>query len=610
MRRLVITTIMFSFAIPLTSANAYFFPSVAVDAGAITETGDTDLAPDGSGAITFVRSDAGVRHAYVNRLVAGQFTGSERVDPGLEGGSENIAIGAGNGGRLAVMFESGGTLFANVRPSAAAPWTGPVPIAAGGADPVVDMSVIGVGFAAYRVGTDVFSAWLGRGGTSFAANPGTLDVDQAKDAGVGNGRVRIAASAAGSAVAVWGEEGADTLQHVYMRRIFQGSTSTAPQDLTLPSLDGRSGLDADFPDVDIEDDASFAWVAFRQAFNDGGTTRTRLLVRHLRGATFEPAVAVDTVGWGEGVGEPRMDMNPRGEGLAIFPTGGGTITGATLKDSLFRTALPLGVPSSGPVGGSATAASFNRVAIFTEGSPPVVKGRFYADSNRNRTLPFPGPVTGLTSGVYGAVDTSTGFDVSGDTSGNVLALFAQGVPGNLTVVAAGYDMPPSKPTGLSKWTKSRRPFVTWKSNGDAWGPVNYRVEIGGKVVGQTGALAFQSATKLKYGKKYKFRVTGIDLRGQITRSSTVSLSVDTRAPSAKIKFKRNGRKVSARVTPFDRGTKKRPASGIAAVRINWGDGWVKRGVVGSHTFAKRGKKKVRVTITDKAGNSRTIVKRV
>jgi hypothetical protein len=250
-RRLVITTIMFSLAIPLTSAHADFFPSVAVDSGAITETGDTDLAPDGSGAITFVRDDGGVRHAYVNRLVAGRFIGSERVDWGLEGGSEHVVVGAGNGGRLAVMFESGGILFANVRPSAAAPWTGPISIAAGGSNPVVDMSVSGVGFAAYRVGTDLFSAWMGRSGTTFAVNPGTLDVDQTKDAGLGNGRVRIATSAAGSAVAVWGEAGTDTRQHVYMRRIFQGSTSTAPQDLTLPSLDGRAGLDADYPDVDI-----------------------------------------------------------------------------------------------------------------------------------------------------------------------------------------------------------------------------------------------------------------------------------------------------------------------------------------------------------------------
>ena len=66
------------------------------------------------------------------------------------------------------------------------------------------------------------------------------------------------------------------------RRITGMNLSLAPQLLTIPG-----GGPADSPDIDIEDDGSFAWVVFRQDFN--GISRTfgrrldRLAVRGGRG---------------------------------------------------------------------------------------------------------------------------------------------------------------------------------------------------------------------------------------------------------------------------------------------------------------------------------------
>ena len=79
----------------------------------------------------------------------------------------------------------------------------------------------------------------------------------------------------GSALATWGEAG-----HVFARRLFEYRLSAAPQDLTLPSLGDTPGGLADAPDVGIEDDSSYAWVAFRQTF--GGTPRA--IARRLVGA--------------------------------------------------------------------------------------------------------------------------------------------------------------------------------------------------------------------------------------------------------------------------------------------------------------------------------------
>lgn len=611
MRRLALTTIMFTFALPVASSHAGFFPSIAVDGGAISETRDVELAPDGTGAVTFVRNDGGVDHAYVNRFIGGRFVGSERVDWGLEAGSKQVAVGAGNGGRLAVMFSSGGTLYGNVRPNAGAPWTGPFVVATGGENPVVKMSIHGVAFAAYTVGTDVLASYMPRTQQTFFPTGSPLDIDQAKDAGVGNGRPRIATSAAGSAVVVWGEEGADGYDHVFARRVFQGYNSTAPQEVSVPSFEGRPARDADLADVAIEDDASFAWVAFRQAFDDGGVVKTRLLVRYLRGATFDDVSAVDTGGWIEGVGEPRIAMNSRGDGIATFATASGGPISAVLKDNFFNPGLAVGGSSSPPVSGSATsttAATFYRTIYFSEGG--VIKGRAYADSNRRRTLTFPGPPAGLTTAGFGGVEPAVGFDVAGDSKGNSLVYFAQGPDYNRTAVVAGFDLPPAKPTALSKWTKSPKPKVTWKSDGDNWGAVTYAVYIGGKRAGATTKLEFKSPKKIKFGKKYKLRVDAVDVRGQVTRSTTVSLALDTKAPSADVKFARKGRKVSVRARVSDKGSKKRPASGIESVRINWGDGTTKKGGSGAHSYASGGKKKVRVTVTDKAGNSRTVAKRV
>ena len=506
---------------------------------------------------------------------------------------------------------SGGVLFANVRPNAGAPWTGPQALAAGGDNPTVDMTVHGVGFGAYRVGGDLFSASMDRRSNTFVPLGAPLDFDPAQAAGGGSGRPKLAASAAGSAVVVWGELAADLKSHVYMRRIFQGSISAAPQDMTLPSFDGRPGLDADLPDVDMEDDASFAWAVFRQQFDDSGTTRTRMIVRHLRGATFDPPENVDAVGWGEGVNEPKIDINARGEGMsAVTTAGSGVAIFSTLKDQIFRPGLTLSGGTATPEANSTTAYGYDRVAAYTEGNPPVVKGRFYDDSNRKRILPSPGAPVGLTSGQFGTVDTAPGFDLSGDNAGNTLVLFTQGTPGARTVVVAGYDLPPDKPTALSKWTKSRKPRVTWKSDGDAWGPVTYRVEIAGKVVGSTTALKFTSKKKIKFGRKYKFRVTAIDVRGQFVRSSTVNLAIDAKAPSADVSFKRSGKTVTVRSRVSDHGTKKRPASGIASVKISWGDGKTKSGASGTHKYKSGGKKKVRVTVTDHAGNRKIVAKRI
>ena len=91
-------------------------------------------------------------------------------------------------------------------------------------------------------------------------------------------------AADGSALVVWGEAMPDGRTHVIARRIYGTSLSALPQDATLPE-----GGSADSPEVDIEYDRTYAWVAFRQ--DVGGVSRS--FARQLRASSFQAPIALD-----------------------------------------------------------------------------------------------------------------------------------------------------------------------------------------------------------------------------------------------------------------------------------------------------------------------------
>ena len=87
----------------------------------------------------------------------------------------------------------------------------------------------------------------------------------------------------------WGEGHADGRPRVYARRVTGLNPSASPQELSIPDLGGAPGGAADSPDIDIEDDGSFAWAVFRQDIGGG----SRAVARRLLGSTFDPPVPLD-----------------------------------------------------------------------------------------------------------------------------------------------------------------------------------------------------------------------------------------------------------------------------------------------------------------------------
>ena len=252
-RRLIVLVIaLLSF--PAT-AHAAWFPAVPIDGpnNDVISVGNVDVARDGHGAVAYLRRDGGEAHAFIARLVNGTWWGPERVDPGL-GAATEVQVAVGDGHRIAVAWIAGGMVYANVALEGNGPSALTGPVAIGGPDARsldIDLGVNGAAYAIWEQGGDVRAARLQDATWSGVAQP--LDVDPGLEAGTGADRPKVAVSAEGYAVATWGDRTSGGTR-VWGRRITGLNLSVAPQLLTLP---GQGNSDS--PDIDIEEDGSFAW---------------------------------------------------------------------------------------------------------------------------------------------------------------------------------------------------------------------------------------------------------------------------------------------------------------------------------------------------------------
>ncbi|MDX6729442.1 MAG: hypothetical protein QOK49_4247 [Baekduia sp.] len=603
-RRLAFIVTTLAALVPTGVAHAAFFAGEAIDGPSadIRSVGDLDIARDGTGAVTYVKRDAGIDHIFVSRLVDGTYQPPERVDAGIDAPGSQPVVAASDGGRLVVVFIAGGSSFAAVRASGATGWGAPQLLASGASDPSVDMSFNGAAYATYAVGGSVFAARMDRTAAGFAGIPSPLNADPTHAAGAGDARARVAIAADGTGVATWGEAG-----HVYARRLFGTNISTAVQDLTLPELEGHAGGVADVPSVDIEDDSSFAWVTFRQRFADGAGQTARAIGVRLRGSRTEPPVVFDGLGWGgQGAETPRIDLNGKGEGVATAgTTGGGALAGILKTDALN---VGTGVGGSGspaqPVG--AIAETTDRVVGWLSNGDGTVHGVFYDDKPGTKVVPGPGPDTALTNPDLGVVDPAGGFDVAADRTGDFSLVFVQGAADQRRLVAAAWDRLPGAfqiTTSSRVWRNVVTSPLAWGTALDLWGPLTYNVLVDGKPVAQTNTTKAQLPVGAVSEGLHTWRVVATDRRGQTATTTVKPLKVDTVAPTLSFSVKRHGRVGTVKATAADALPPSGKAAGIKLVRIDWGDrsGFTDARTA-SHRYNKSGTFTVRVSATDKAGN--------
>ncbi|MDP1850011.1 MAG: hypothetical protein Q8K79_19655 [Solirubrobacteraceae bacterium] len=591
-------------ALAATPAHAGFFPGDPIDGPSadIRALGDLDLARDGTGALTYVKRVDGVDRIVATRFEGGVFQPPEVIDAPLASPGSQVVVGAADGGRLVVVFVSGGVVHGVVRPAGAG-WSAPVPLGAG-SDPAVDLSINGTAFASFTSGGDVRVARLDRRTNAWGVLAQPADVDPARAAGVGTGRSRVAISADGIGVVTWGEGG-----HVFARKMFGGGLSTSPQDLTPATFEDRVSTVSELPEIDAEDDSSYAWVVFRQRFADGGS---RVLARRQRGTGFDPPVAVDD-GSGEPLAAPRIDLNGRGVAVAVTAgaQSGQPMMAMTDRD-LFGAGGRLFVPSVvAPAVVPAIAENNDGLigaVLGGEGEVPYVRVRSIEDFK-------PGPELTLSRPELGPVAAALGFDVAADRASGAVVAWVQGGPEDRRIVAGYLDRPPGFFAGYTsqRCCQSALPRLSWQPAFNLWGPVRYLVSVDGRPVGETTERFFGLTAPLRAGA-HRWQVTAVDPRGQSKRSRTRTVRVDARAPSLVVSYRRRGRVVRLSVRARDIGVRGRSATGLRSVVVTWGDRTKRAAgtssVRASHRYRRGGSYPLRIIAKDRAGNERTSLRTV
>jgi hypothetical protein len=611
---------------PVAPAHADFFPGETIDgpSGDVVRLGDVDVARDGTGGVVYVKREGGAEHVFLSRLVGGAFRAPERVDAGLGGPSGQPVIAATDRGRLAIAFVSSGALHAVVVRGTSQGVSAAQHLAAGASNPSIDMSINGAAYISFTApgasNADVHAARLDRDATSFSVLGGSLDLEPARAAGDGPvKRSRVAVAADGTGLVTWGEDAADGQTRVIARRVFGMSISSLPQDISLDSLQGRAGAGADSPDVDIEDDSSFAWVVFRQSFTEApatltesATARSRVIARRLVGSRFEAPVTVDPLSFPapEGADGPRLDLNGTGQGLAASQTQtGNQVYAARLDLDEFAPAQrlttssnaipPLPQPTVSQTGDGV-------VAWLSSGSvtdPASVRARQVLKSGL-------GPEAELSRSDLGGVDGTLGFDAAASRYGDTVVGYVQGGAAERRIMAATYDRAPVAFVGLTT-SKPRpaQPLLRWSPALEVWG-LTYRIEIDGVAVGTTGETRFKVA-KIA-GGTHRWRVVAVDRHGQQTAAPTRVLRVDAGLPRLRLTVagrQRAGSPVRFVLRASDPRTT--GATGLRGTRLDFGDG---SGVSTlrrvAHRYRRRGTFTVRASARDRAGNVTVVRRRV
>ena len=597
---------------PAAVARADVFPSEVIDGPSadLVRVGDVDLARDGGGAVVYIKKDQGVDHVFMSRLLNGAWQPPVRVDPGLTDAASQPVVASSDGGRIAIAFVSGGTLYAIVKPGGVEGVPGPQAIGAPASVPSIDMSINGAGYIVYASRGDIRAARLDRTATSFQELGVALDVNPDQPAGdKPERRPDVAVSADGTAVAAWGEGGTDNKAHVYARRLFNASISSAPQDLTLGDFDGRSTGDADSPDVDVEDDSSYAWVTFRQAI-DG---QPRALARRLVGSEFQAPALVDPAGFpaAEGTEAPAVDINGTGGGLVVSSSSAShQVYAAPLADDKFeKGAIRVDSGTNGVAARPFTGVAQSGDGFVSwlqsagTGQPVALRVRLFDDKTGFA------PESPASLPELGSIDQSAGYDAAADRVNDAAVVAIQGTGADRRLVAGMIDRPPGAFVGNTTQKVRRFQGLRWATSFDLWGPVTYTVMLDDKPVGTTQEASWAPPKGVPDGI-HRWRIIATDRRGQTNGSATRLLKVDNTAPTLVVRISgtRKARKLlKFRFRAGD--VQNVGASGLASIRVQWGDGSrpVLSGKTGAHRY-RRGRYTLRVSATDKAGNA-TVVRR-
>ena len=620
-----------------TPARAIVHAAQAIDgpSGDIVDVGGVAMSADGTGGIVYRKRIAGRAHIFVAQLYDGRWRAPQRVDVGQNFDSSWPAIGAGDGGRLVVIWvqEFGpGTdrLFSASLDPGATRFQAPVAIdlnvgEATGTYPSVAMNPGGTAYLAYRVPTEA--------GSNQNIIPGYLDLDTRVARYNGSlwsvlgspadrnqslpvraptaaNSPKVGVDVAGNGLVAFQEPDEGFVDRVWARRIF-GATFGIPLAVS-PHEFGGAALrgDADAFNLDVTGFGQGA-VAFRQQPGQGSA----LSGPHVFVNTIPEAFS-DTAGQ---FGGPHLADGTTGGAPVASPGPPGV--GVT-PDGVFRVTYSLGAAGrivSGSEGDVREPEPLGDGRGGVDSTPAVEVGKdesvVAAWRARSTVVAVeelrPGgsfKVAGVSEAAGGVVSTPA---VTGSGIGDGLVGFLQGDRSSARIEVAVVDAPPQDFAVQVPLTfiRSKRPRIEWDPAENALSKVRYTVKVGARVLARgLSATSFRMRRRPRIADgRRKVVVTAVDAAGQRRTGTSATLRIDRRAP--RVRISRRGAKVTVRIVDGRRGR----VAGVkgSSVRVSFGDG--KHGGRKArvrHRYKRAGAFTVTVKAADKAGNRMRLKRRL
>jgi PKD domain-containing protein len=619
------------------AAYAEISPVTPIDgpSGEIVELGGAAMAADGTGGIVYRKRVEGRAHVFAVAYNEGKWGSPQRVDTGEPFESSFPAIGAGEGGRLVVVWANHYSsttdgLFSAVMDPGSSGFQPPVPVdlnigQATGTYPSLAMNIAGQALVSYRVINAVsgpstpnippgyvldeirMARFDGQYWSSFG-QPLNRDTAQPVPLPTAANSPKVAIDLTGQGLLAWQEPDNSFVNRIYARRIF-GMTpgnllEVSPSTFAGHPLNGA----ADELAVDVAGFGQGA-VAWRQEPAPGsGFSHPRVFVAELpssfdpHGSAFGTAVPVDGApsadGPSGGVGAISMAVDGRGGFDVGYGAGdqsfdaGGSEEGVRAPVRLDSGSEAHGDPVLTRADDGALAAAW-KVQEKGAGAVAVLERR--SDGTPNRALvsaPRGGAVHQLAAG--------------GSHRGDAIFAFLQGDGANTQIAADVVRSPPGEfvTNAASGWVKSARIPLQWEVPLAGAGTVTYAILVDDQQVaeGVTGDEYTLTSSEVENGV-HTIQVQATDSLGQVVDSVPSTLKVDRSPPHVRVRAR--GGKV--RVTVSDQGS----GVNVRSVKVRFGDGRSGHGRKRfSHSYARGGAYTIVVSASDNAGNKTTVRRRV
>jgi len=613
----------------------------------IVSLGGTAMAPDGTGGVVYLkRIEERVGesvfhrvHVFVARYADNQWYPPQRVDVGQQFESSFPAIAAGEGGRLVVVWvnhyssTTDGLFSASLDPGSAG-FQAPVAIdlkigQATGTYPSVAMNGAGTAYVVYRVVTAI------SGPSNPEIPPGYVDAEirmarfeseywssfgvpinrnpaQAMLLPTAANSPRVGIDLTGQALVAWQEPDDSFINRIYARRIF----GTVPGDILQVSPSSYQGHPlngaADELALDVGGFGEGA-VAFRQQAAPGsGFTRPRVFVNEIptsfdpSGQSFKGARLADG-GGAEGPFGPIGGLSVAVDGKGGFDLGFGSgnesldvpgsevSVGKPVRIDDGSSSIP-GEPLLTRAEDGALAGAW-KVEEHGAGAVAVLERR--ADGTPNREV-----VSAPSGGAVGQLM------LGGSHRGDALIAFMQGSGAGAQIAALAVRAPPGEfvaetPSG---WVRSARIPIEWEVPVGGALPVTYTVLVDDQEVVEGLAEPRYRLTRSEIGNGvHTIQIQATDALGQVVASVPATLKVERTPP--RIRVRTSGTSVTVQVRDLPSGQS--PGLARRSLRVVLGNGRTIHGKpVVRYRYAQPGTYTILVSAADKAGNRRTLRRRV